>query len=975
MADYGRITQIGGVNYFLDNKGNKTRANLRQWDTGIDAKGNRNMWDGSKWVPIAEVTTNKVNKKKVGNFTYYNDGKKGYWRRADGSKMVNGNRIKFGEGNYKQFNSDGSITDIMVNGKFTDFGNKLSDEEKQHMSSGHVYDKAISDVNGQVYSRARSIRTDQGKHDLANNTYTGWREDLDFNTDQKSYKEGVSYDKKREEANKKAIEFTKSYKPQPSNWLQNATANFQGERNRSIMLENYEKNPTQDLSEEQKVELEKAQAEKARRQSMYDASDKLALVGAGSMVAAGTAPAWLPMATEIITHPIQNIVAPQIASKGVNEVLDTFTNWSPKTKEIISTGIGFALGQGAVGWGKNKISRELLKRGYGSAFESGSQNMGSKFLQNQLETKWTSFGSSFRNPGKQATEELTKKALRHAKTQGALTQGTANFMNYGAPSLFPAAGQLTSYLTTDKTMGENLSDMSQGMINPIVGDFITEGILGASGQHYGTGQAYTQSSMSGGKKGFKENWKFFWNNAGRTAEDPNFTKKHPVLGRALAIGRFITNNSGNNNYQMSTLAGTHTGADITHYVPYNNGEQSDLKLVKYWFSGNSDDLGRTLKEEGQFMLGNKDTSTGNIFEKIAKGLGGNDGRFESGQIAKVIAPNDGGYTEKVLSKAKFLNMRTKQQEPLFLESGELNPNVKFGAIPSRSNVLLDAQASNGGYKGTMLDIDGHLEVPVFDESGKYLTLNIDTPGPGSGSQEFYTKGLSRAVSHNQKPFFTIALSGNKEIGEASSKLGTSKVFKNMLPVEAATTDRKFKITYENMDSPNVKAMFGDTPEYKTLSKAREEGRKKVRETNTKLKELKNRNFSDDFKKSLRSSSKSAETRLNKFKKELEITQDEKTQKSLQKSIEKAEERIANLEKVTRYVESGSQKPWILRFFNPDRKAFNNYLEKRQVSEPTHRGVEIAFKQGGKLTQIQKFKNIGITKPTLDWEEYQKQNRK
>jgi hypothetical protein len=54
--------------------------------------------------------------------------------------------------------------------------------------------------------------------------------------------------------------------------------------------------------------------------------------------------------------------------------------------------------------------------------------------------------------------------------------------------------------------------------------------------------------MSGGKKGFKENWKFFWNNAGRTAEDPNFTKKHPVLGRALAIGRFITNNSGNNNY-------------------------------------------------------------------------------------------------------------------------------------------------------------------------------------------------------------------------------------------------------------------------------------------------------------------------------------------------------------------------------------------------------------------------------------------
>ena len=345
--------------------------------------------------------------KTYGSFTYYSNGKAGYWRRSDGTRMANGNRIKFGNGNYKQFNSDGTVTDLMVNGKFTKFGNTLSNEDKRHMQAGHVYDKAISDVNGQVYSRARSIRQDQGKSDLANNTFVGWRDDINFNTNQKSYTKGVSYNEKQEKRDAQVEKELKELKakPQKRDWLNRATEQFQQERNRSIMLENYEKNPTavENLSAKEKEELIKAEEEKNRRQTSYKTADAIANSAVGTMGAVVTAPMWLPIAMPLITHPIENILAPQIASKGVNKVLDTFTDLSPKTKEIISTGLGFALGQGAVGWGKNKISRELLKRGYGNIFESGSQNIGSKFLQNQLKTKWASFGSSFKNPGKQAT--------------------------------------------------------------------------------------------------------------------------------------------------------------------------------------------------------------------------------------------------------------------------------------------------------------------------------------------------------------------------------------------------------------------------------------------------------------------------------------------------------------------------------------------------------------------------------------------
>lgn len=56
---------------------------------------------------------------------------------------------------------------------------------------------------------------------------------------------------------------------------------------------------------------------------------------------------------------------------------------------------------------------------------------------------------------------------------------------------------------------------------------------------------------------------------------------------------------------------------------------------------------------------------------------------------------------------------------------------------------------------------------------------------------------------------------------------------------------------------------------------------------------------------------------------------------------------------------------------------DNYLKEKQISEPTHRGIEIAFKQGGKLEQIKQFKQGGLinnlNKPQT-WEEYQKLNR-
>lgn len=258
--------------------------------------------------------------KKYGSFTYYKNGKAGYWRRSDGTRMANGNRIKFGNGNYKQFNSDGSVTDLMVNGKFTKSGNTLSNEDRRHMQAGHVYDKAISDVNGQVYSRARSIRQDQGKSDLANNTFVGWRDDIDFNTNQKSYTKGVSYNEKQEKREAKVNKELQRTKT-PKNWLNKATEQFQQERNRSIMLENYEKNPTavENLSNKEKEELIKAKEEKNRRQASYKTADAIANSAVGTMGAVVTAPMWLPAAgwagrsllsnaKYMLQHPVESFV-------------------------------------------------------------------------------------------------------------------------------------------------------------------------------------------------------------------------------------------------------------------------------------------------------------------------------------------------------------------------------------------------------------------------------------------------------------------------------------------------------------------------------------------------------------------------------------------------------------------------------------------------------------------------------------------
>ena len=214
MADYGRITIKDGKNYFYDDKTKQfgQEVKLKMGDTGLDRNGKRNMWDGSKWVPTFEFSN-----KRNGSYIYNGQ----FWRDKEGMRLADDNVIKLGNGNYKRLNPDGTETYLMRNGQFTEQGNALADHFKENMLQGNVYDVRISDVNGKKFSKARTIRQDQGKSDLANEIHIGWRNDTDFDTNQRS----INNDSKEVLANRKeAIDAAESYKPQTT-WLQKAKAN------------------------------------------------------------------------------------------------------------------------------------------------------------------------------------------------------------------------------------------------------------------------------------------------------------------------------------------------------------------------------------------------------------------------------------------------------------------------------------------------------------------------------------------------------------------------------------------------------------------------------------------------------------------------------------------------------------------------------------------------------------------------------
>lgn len=225
MADYGRITIQNGKNYFYDDNTKKLgkEVQLKIGDTALDRNGNRNMWNGTTWISTkGGAVASKLTKKQNGSFTYYgrNDGT-GYWKDSAGRRLAEDNILKIGNGNYKRLNPNGSQTILMENGQFTEEGNKLSELFKDNMRKGNVYDVRVSEVNGQKYSKARDIRTDQGEYNLARNIRVGWRNDTDFNTKQESVNTIGNKEKaERERLNREAL----NIKPQ-LNWLQQAKSN------------------------------------------------------------------------------------------------------------------------------------------------------------------------------------------------------------------------------------------------------------------------------------------------------------------------------------------------------------------------------------------------------------------------------------------------------------------------------------------------------------------------------------------------------------------------------------------------------------------------------------------------------------------------------------------------------------------------------------------------------------------------------
>lgn len=1062
MADYGRITIRNGKNYFYDDKtqqlGKEVKLNFG--DTGLDRNGSRNMWDGHKWVPMAEVTAKKLNKKQNGSFTYYGSDNGGYWKDQLGMRLASDNVIKLGNGNYKRLNSDGTETYLMRNGQFTNEGNALSDHFKQNMLKGNVYDVRISDVNGQKFSKARSIRQDQGRSDLANQIHVGWRNDTDFDTDQQSV---TNFDPETVQKRQSAIQAAESYRPQSQDWLSKARANT-AKRNEEVTMakqfkdfveEESNKDPREGTgyyitnhpkdkteytpydwddkpqfgeavvtapnrqsqaiqkyidthSGEDLEKVQKGLATIETSKSLQKGADNLALAGTASMAAFTAGPMILeglsnPVVTNLLAHPIENIVAPQAASYVINKGLDQ-TNLGETEKELISTGLGFALGQGLTQKAKDAVSKTLLKKGYGYLFESEAPTIG-KVLQNQLKSKYLN--------------------LADAGSKSGWVIG--NSATYLTPSVTPAIGQYVSYKTTGKDIGSNVEDITG--INGTAANFLAEGLLGSFGNNRFKNQAYTMASMSGGKKGWSENLKYFLNKSGHSFGENEFKRKPNVV---VAATRFVLGKPGENNYQMSTIQSTGTGKGSTRYVANNNSVASPLKLVKNWFSGKDSDLGGELKTSGTIMLGNKDVSTGNVFEQVGKVLGGNDGRFATGQRARILTPNDNGETEKLLRESQFIRFNEKGEREwvnIFDENGRINPDIAESKMASRNNVFSSQHKTEKGYQGVMVDIDGNIEVPIKTKDDKIKFLHIDTSGPGSGERggNVLVKALSRITSRQQDPSFTLTVSGNRTfINQKPGKI--AQMAKNMHPAESNLTQKfgdtesqYLTITDQNANSKLMKALYGDTEEYKAILSKLESTRettKNIRNRGERIKEslesgsidpeyTSEMNTKDitgldsykDVKKSIpqlqqtienieqKKSRKAfdlfklytskyklrkAQSKLDQYDKVIEMT--ERMKKGVRPKLksEKEEAYSSRLGQLYDYV-SGIPRSDI-RSYNKVWKEASKELMKAQPVD--FFGIPVPInRQGNKLHNLKQLKQGDTINNSKSWQEYQKQNRK
>lgn len=641
------------------------------------------------------------------------------------------------------------------------------------------------------------------------------------------------------------------------------------------------------------------------------------------------------IAKDMIYHPIENFVAPQLLSNGVEKVIDytndkNLTNFTDAQKDVISTTTGFMTGKFGIDLLRNRISKGLLNSGKGYLLESGSRF--SNFLNNQLKNKYTSLkGVHFNIPknlsfnSKDAIKTSVKEITNQLKNLGIYTG--SNFTTYGLPELIPGMGQYASHSLTDKSLGENL-ELYTG-INSTIGDMLTEGILSSGADAYKHAFEYTKASMSGGKKGFKDNWDYFWDHAGRTDNDFNYTKKHPLLGRLNTIRRLLTLNPGHN-YQMAIEANPGKNAGTQNYTPYKASDVSPLEYLRYWFSSDPKHLGNKLEEKGSIMLGNRDLTTGNTMEQLAKSLSLNDGRFENGRRMKIVTSSGADQT---LSGSKFYNMHSGKYEPIFINS-QINPNISQGYYSSRNNVFLNMGTSKTGAKvGTMLDIDGHNELKIQTPDGKFGYAHIDVVGPGSGATGggVLTKTLSNINSKEIDPVVSITLSGNRKLNKSNSKSGINHVVKGMNTEFSDIDD--FVLTLENMDSPNIVERFGKkdasgnylNKEYETLVNYRKSKEQSV---------LANKEYVDEFKKG-------------------NLTDAQR------KGLEKRRDNASQKKNEGKYVQIGSKtyqqainwvnnpnkpKTWNPKYwFNQDRRSFNKVadevLSKKSTKPTAHMGIQ------------------------------------
>lgn len=1002
MADYGRITIQNGKNYFYDDKTKKLgkEVQLKVGDTALDRNGNRNMWNGTTWISTkGGAVASKLTKKQNGSFTYYgrNDGT-GYWKDSAGRRLAEDNILKIGNGNYKRLNPNGSQTILMENGQFTEEGNKLSELFKDNMRKGNVYDVRVSEVNGQKYSKARDIRTDQGEYNLARNIRVGWRNDTDFNTKQESVNTIGNKEKaERERLNREAL----NIKPQ-LNWLQQAKSNSSKRIEEVAKAKEFENFINNELSKDTRAGTGELLSEPTKIDYTTPFKDQYSPESFFEQPAAvGDKDLKLNKAIQKYAE-IKGVDSLQKALKG-QETINTSKTLDRSATQLAQTGVGlmaatvaapYIINPTTLNMGKYMLQGELLNQvGKNTAKLLGASDktantiglatsfVGTPGLNALIDRGVKKGVSSYFN---YVSKTLPKEDIeRLASKQSDIVENTIipyfnsrllNAPNNRAllerylgeatlPIIVSEAPETISKGITGNSIGQNISNLTG--IDKKYADMLGMGISLYTGNRLLNRTATRFYTEAGGAQGGQEainhvlfgqknpSSRNYKNAARRVVKDLGYIlspfndrTKFPVVNGKEINTHLFSNTGGYNNIHLvnngsASIQHYDTGEGLTHRGAgnYQNGNargdyENGFTRELYFLA----DSPITPEQKLSVELGKKHGYGDRYANNSVMMIGGTGNPSLTGSYIRLKGP-DGKYkyeptvingeinpnVYKVFNYNAPKTPFTLQGEKVnFNPPMQVNSNAKSGISFSRRQKPVNQQGEPillhdvTDKSATAADITGHFELPIYDRpNGKKQIYNIDYNGTGSASTKFQPNSDSPK---------------DRMIAFLKTQFGTTT--KNTI-----NTSRAAEVITDGYYTGTVGPIKNAMQKKLEAEEAIRKARAKLQNENLKSSEI----------------------------------------KKYTEGINQNKEFIKKMNEILHGYNDNILKRTLL--FSGD-KSYSKMpipLEKDLVKIYPEEQLQLVpnFKQGNKLNKLRELKRRGVLNPIkkVDWEEYQKQNRK